>query len=317
MAPGADDAGVVPSLSADDLIATVPELEAIADLSARTLISVPGANLTPDDIFAVVDEIASDINRGAAGIVVVQGTDTMEETAFLLDLLLDVDVPVVVTGAMRNPSLPGADGPANLVAAARVATSASTRGLDVVVVMNDEVHAARFVQKRHTSSLSAFCSPGLGPLGAVIEDRVTIALRPRSRSTIRLEHRQFAPVALVGSALGDDGRLLERVADLGYEGVVIEAFGGGHVSMRVASILEDLAGSVPVVLCSRTGSGEVLRQTYGFKGSEMDLLSRGLVSGGWLTGIKARLLLGLLIGDSDGTDVVVERWDAWLHRVES
>ncbi len=310
----ADGAGVAPALSADDLVAAVPQLDGIADVSPRTLVSIPGANLTPHDLFSIADEIVAEIDDGAVGVLVVQGTDTMEETSFLLDLLIDADAPVVVTGAMRNPSLPGADGPANLVAATRVAVSDAARGLGVMVVLNDEIHAAAFVQKRHTSSPSAFASSGFGPLGHVVEGRVRLAFRPSSRSAVELGRRDFRPVALVGSVLGDDGRLLSRVKELGYEGVVIEAFGGGHVSVPVAAILEDLAGSMPVVLCSRTRSGDVLAETYAFEGSETDLLRRGLIRGGWLTGFKARLLLGLLLGDSDGPSTTAERFGAWLER---
>lgn len=314
MVPRADGSGVAPTLSAADLVAGVPHLESIADISARSLISIPGANLTPHDLFSIADEIVGEIDAGAVGVVIVQGTDTMEETAFFLDLLLTTDTPVVVTGAMRNPSLPGADGPANLVDATSVAVSDAARGLGVVVVMNDEVHAATFVQKRHTSSPSAFSSPGFGPLGSVVEGRVRMAVRPTSRSALALGRRDFRPVAFVSSALGDDGRLLSRVRDVGYEGVVIDAFGGGHVSVSMAAILEDLARSIPVVLCSRTRSGEVLAGTYAFESSEMDLLRRGLLRGGWLTGIKARLLLGVLLGDSEVPQAVAKRFRAWLEK---
>ena len=312
MAPRPDGAGVAPTLSAADLIAGIPQLESIADISARSVVSIPGANLAPHDLFSIADEIVAEIEGGAVGVLIVQGTDTMEETSFLLDLLLDTDAPIVVTGAMRNPSLPGADGPANLLAATRVAISDAARGLGVVVALNDEIHGAAYVQKRHTSSPSAFASPGFGPLGIVVESRVRVALRPPSRSAIELGRRDFRPVALLSSVLGDDGSLLTQVKEVGYEGLVIEAFGGGHVAVPVAAILEDLARSIPVVLCSRTRGGEVLAETYAFEGAEMDLLGRGLLYGAWLTGLKARLLLGLLLGDSEDGDVVVERFHAWL-----
>jgi L-asparaginase len=316
MAPRPDGSGVAPALSADDLVDAVPQLQDIAEISPRTLTSIPGANVTPHDLFSVADEIVAEIDAGAAGVLIIQGTDTMEETSFVLDLLLGVDAPVVVTGAMRHPSLPGADGPANLVASSRVAVANAARGLGVTVVMNDEIHAAAFVQKRHTSSPAAFASPGFGPLGGVVESRVRVALRPSFRSTLELDRRDFRPVALVGSVLGDHGRLLSRVAELGYEGLVVEAFGGGHVAVPVAAILKDFAASMPVVLCSRTRAGDVLTQTYAFEGAEIDLLRRGVLHGGWLTGLKARLLLGLLLGDSDDLDTVAARFSAWLGRAD-
>ncbi|MGH2698567.1 MAG: hypothetical protein ACRDJL_05120 [Actinomycetota bacterium] len=148
----------------------------------------------------------------------------------------------------------------------------------------------------------------------MVEGRVQVAVRPPSRSALQLGRRDFRPVTLLGSVLGDDGRLLTRVKELGYEGLVIEAFGGGHVAVPVAELLEDLALSMQVVLCSRTRSGEVLKETYDFEGSEIDLLARGLLHGGWLTGMKARLLLGLLLGDSENPDSVAERFPAWPER---
>jgi L-asparaginase len=120
------------------------------------------------------------------------------------------------------------------------------------------------------------------------------------------EETQDHPVALYAVGLGDDGRLLEAVGQLGYEGLVIEALGGGHVLSYMADPLETLVGEIPVILASRTGSGEVLRDTYGFTGSETDLLSRGLISAGMLDGPKARLLLSLLLRSGASKEEVTE-----------
>jgi L-asparaginase len=123
-------------------------------------------------LIEISDAIRDAFSRGVDGVVVTQGTDNIEETAFAFDLLVDDERPVVVTAAMRNPSLSGADGPANVRAAVAVAVSPFARGMGCLVVMNDEIHAARFVRKMHASSLSAFTSPQCGPIGVVIEDRV-------------------------------------------------------------------------------------------------------------------------------------------------
>jgi len=227
--------------------------------------------------------------------VVTQGTDTIEETAYLLDLLVASDAPVVVTGAMRNPSLAGPDGPANILAAIRVAASGGARELGCVVVMNDQIHAARWVAKAHTASPAAFISPGFGPLGHVAEGEVHIPLRLRDRSPL------FSPVprgqvrvGLVTIALGDDHVLIDALADHA-DGLVVAAFGAGHVPADTVTSLAALAARIPVVLAARAGAGPVHRHTYGFPGSETDLLARGLISAGYLASLKARLLLHLLI----------------------
>ena len=169
--------GVVPTLTGEMLVAAVPGLADIAKIDARSFRQLPGAHLQFDDLEALAATIRELSAAGQRGIVVTQGTDTIEETAFALDRLLDLDTPVIVTGAMRNPTLPGADGPANLLAAVQVAISDEARGLGCVVVMNDEVHAARFVRKTHTSSPAAFTSPAAGVIGWVVEGRVRVSVR--------------------------------------------------------------------------------------------------------------------------------------------
>jgi L-asparaginase len=197
---------------------------------------------------------------------------------------------------MRNPTLPGADGPANLLAAVRVAASGAARGIGTVVVMNDEIHAARHVRKTHTQSPAAFRSAGAGPIGWVSEGSIRIPLRPADRHHVRLPDGPTShEVALVGVWPGDDGRILGAAGDLGYDGLVVEGMGGGHVPSAAVGPLEELAARMPVVLASRTGGGETLARTYDAPGSEMDLLARGLIPAGVLDGPKARILLALLL----------------------
>lgn len=175
------------SLSVADVLAAVPAAADIVQLRAETFRQCGSAELSVADIVelaARIDELSDQLD----GVVVTQGTDTLEETAYLLDLLVVSDMPVVVTGAMRNSGLPGADGPANLLHSIRVAASGEAQGLGPLVVMNDEIHAARFVRKSHATSTAAFTSPGLGPLGWVAEGRVRIPLVPRHR-TARLPRR--------------------------------------------------------------------------------------------------------------------------------
>jgi L-asparaginase len=289
--------GIVPTLTGADLVAAVPALAEVADIEAMSPFRLPGPSLT----LAHLREVALLLNQrlagDIAGAVVVQGTDTIEETAFVLDLLVGGDKPVVVTGAMRGPEAPGADGPANLLASAIVATSAAARGLGALVVLNDTVHAARFVQKASTFLPSTFTSFAGGPLGHVIEGVARIDVRVTRRQVIEGgSEGSDQPVALQTAALGDDGRGLSGLPGLGYRGLVVEAMGVGHVPAAMVPALADLTRIFPVVLSSRVASGPVFGRTYGFPGSETDLLARGLIPSGALGGLKARLLLSLLLG---------------------
>ncbi|MGW5050704.1 asparaginase [Actinokineospora sp. NPDC004072] len=289
MGPGGGQ-GVVPALSAADLVAAVPGLVGV-DLEVVDFRRVPGASVAVGDVRALAAEVEAVLAAGADGVVVTQGTDTIEETAFLLDLLHHRDEPVVVTGAMRNPTLAGADGPANLLAAVRTAASPLARGLGVVVVFADEIHAAQRVQKAHSFSVGAFRSGAGGPLGYVVEGEVRLINRPvRLAGVPREVQRPQVRVAVVPMVLGDTGIVLEAVADR-VDGVVVAGFGAGHVPAELAGPLGELAGRMPVVLASRTGGGAVLASTYGFAGSESDLLGRGLISAGFLDAYKARVLL--------------------------
>jgi L-asparaginase len=305
-------AGVVPALDAADLVGAVPRLAEVAAVKALAFRRLPGASLSLDDLTAAATVLGDELAGDVAGAVVVQGTDTIEETAFLLDLLLAGDKPVVVTGAMRPPQEPGADGPANLLSAVTVAASNSARGQGVVVVLNDEIHAARFVQKRHSSKPSAFASPAAGPIGIVAEGQVRLQAHTWPLPKLPLDPGQpLPPVAIVKTSLGDDGRLLRQVLPAGYRGLVLEAMGAGHVPASMAPLVAKIAGEIPVILTSRTGAGPTFTTTYGFDGSERDLLGRGAVSGGGLCSLKSRLLLSVLLARGAATDEVAAMFEAY------
>ncbi|MDM4718062.1 asparaginase domain-containing protein [Micromonospora sp. WMMA1363] len=198
---------------------------------------------------------------------------------------------------MRNPTLAGADGPANLLAAARVAAAPAARDLGVLVTLNDDVHAARWVRKTHSTSTATFVSPDVGPIGLVVEEEVRVLARPERREPLppvdptRLGATR---VALHTATLDDDGGLLGGLAGT-HHGLVVAGFGVGHVPGALAPMLGALAAQIPVVLTSRSGAGSVLRHTYGAVGSESDLQRRGLLNGGMLDPYKAKVLLRLLL----------------------
>jgi L-asparaginase len=306
------DGAASPSFAADDLVAAVPQLANVADIEAVSFRQVASSELTVPDMIELTERIGRAVTDGSTGTVITQGTNTIEETSFVLDLLWDGAEPIVVTGAMRHPGLPGADGPANLLASTVVAASPLARDLGCVVVFNDQVHLPLFVRKTHTSNLATFRSPLTGPIGWIAENRLRIALRPVMRHHIAIQGvpTVVPPVGLVKVTLGDDGRLLTAAGSLGYEGLIVEATGGGHVPRAMVEPLAALAQQMPVVLASRTGAGEVLRSTYGFPGSETDLLKRGLIHGGILDGPKARLLLTLLLLAGAEREIILEAFTA-------
>lgn len=294
--PTTSGPGVVPVTGADLLAAEIRRWVPEVDLLPRALRLLPSPSIALADLLelhAVIASLPGDVD----GVVVSQGTDTLEETAFVLDLLgAAARVPVVVTGAMRDRGSAGPDGTANLVAAVRVAASEQARGAGVLVLLADVVHAARWASKVSTFHVDALSSAPLGPVGLVSEGQVHLELRPRPRPVLAAPERAGARVALLGTGVGDDLALLPHLADAGYDGVVLAGMGGGHVGADAVAHVARAAAGLPVVLCSRTGAGPAPTSTYGYPGGEIDLLGRGLLPGRTLTPVKARLLLALLLG---------------------
>ncbi|MBS0548635.1 MAG: asparaginase [Proteobacteria bacterium] len=311
-------------LGADDLVAAVPGLAELAEIEAETVSRVGSHSLSFDQIHALAAKI-----RGleADGFVVTQGTDTTEETSFLLDLLLDLDKPVIVTAAMRNPSLTSPDGPGNLLAAVRVAcdpwVKAHARALGVMVVMLDEVYAAADVLKVHPTRLNAFASTQTGPLAALVEDRVVPMSLP-VREAIVAARRHFgaaaggkaAPVVLLWMALDEPGALIDAVSGardhLGYRGAVIGAMGGGHTPERATDSVLKLAAALPTVVAGRAGGGgPLLRKTYGGPSSEIALRAGGVLWAGRLQPLKARMLLETCLRAGLSRPIMGEIFDAF------
>jgi L-asparaginase len=313
MTPSSSEAtGIVPTLDAAQLAGSVPGLADIANITTASLQRLPSASLRFDDLLAALDWAEQQIAQGARGVVLTQGTDTIEESAFLLDLYWRRPEPLIVTGAMRAPLAAGADGAANLLAAVQTAIDQASTGRGVLVVMNDTVHSARWVSKSDTLAVQAFVSSDGGVAGRLVEGRPAYFHAPAPRPLpLARPSGGWPKVALVMAALGDDGELAEAAVANGYAAIVVAAFGAGHVSFGFAERVSVLVGQVPVVIASRAAHGSTTTRTYGYVGSEIDLARRGAVLAGWLSPLKARLLVTALLGAGIAPNALGEALANW------
>lgn len=290
--------GVAPALSGAEIAAAAGLDQVWPNLQAdfTQVAQVSSANVTLEMLFDVVELARS---TEADGIVLTQGTDTLEESAFGLWLLNDSGTHISVTGAMRNPTLPGADGPANVRSAALTALSDKVSNLPSSLVFNDEVHDPRFVTKSHTTSTAAFSSgPVLGAIGWLSEDDLHLPHAPqppKSPFAGLPRPSQLTKIALAEVGMGEPAETLDLIAGSGLAGAVVSGVGGGHVPEELLPAVARLAERMPVVLASRTGSGASLRRTYGYPGGEIGLLEAGLVPAGILDARKARIVLNLAL----------------------
>lgn len=288
--------GVIPTVSGETLLASVPELTTLARVSVETLGLLPSASLSFEFLLGVLSWAKDQIAQGVSGVVITQGTDTLEETALFFEYLWDHQEPLVLTGAMRSAKQAGAEGPANLLDACRVALADNSRQRGVQVVMNGEIHEARYVRKTDSLALHAFSSPVFGPTGLLVEGVVRYLRQPTPRMLLPLPQHTTQNVAMLEASLSADTLLLESILELGYDGLVIAGFGAGHVSEHWACAIERIAQRIPVIVATRTGSGSTAQSSYGFIGGEVDLSRKGALMAGFLCPRKARILLWLLLG---------------------
>lgn len=307
--------GVTPSVDPEFMTSVLAAaVHSATGLPAVQLVagaSVPSPALDITGILALIERFERLVDEGACGLVVTTGTDTLEEIAFLLDLLWGRKEPIVVLGAMRHGGLPGSDGPSNLRDGLRVAAHDRARGAGCLVTMNGQIHHAWQVRKSHTGQLSAFESAVGGPAGSVQEETVrmtsgTVIDRPVFRLG---PSASIPPVALMRASLADDARALKVVDSLGYQGLVVETMGGGSIPPAWAPVLERLTNAMPVVYTSRTFAGPTLRSTYGGPNAELHLRRVGLTPAGLLDGLKARLLLALLLASEVDAARMHTVWD--------
>jgi L-asparaginase len=291
MLPDPATGAAVPSLHGQEVLDRVPGLTDLAELEVIDWGLVPASHLR----FAQILEIGSLIRdacagAGVVGVVVVQGTDVIEETSFAWDLLHTAAVPLVVVGAMRNAVEADDDGPRNLTDAVRVARDARMRGQGAVVVMGGLVLPAHDAVKVDSQALDAFAAPNEGPLGQIQGDELIIQ-RPRGRRRFltRVPDRAAEPVALVTAAVSMDGGPIRAAAEAGAAGIVIEATGAGNTDPDLLRAATDaMARGIPVVLTSRCLSGGV-GPFYGFDGGGRTWQEAGTILAGTLSGPRARV----------------------------
>ena len=301
--------GPVPALSGAEILAQVPGLEAFATVSAVDFARLPGPHMTPGRMLELARVTGTQLeNPATTGVVITHGTDTLEETACLLDLVLASDKPVVLVGAMRNSSELGWDGPANLRSAVRVAAEPAARGQGVLVVMNDQILAAADATKTHTEAVDTFRSREGSALGFVDKDRVFITRRRVAREHIpadRLEER----VEIVKLSAGSDGRVIRWLLEDGVRGLVIEGLGRGNAPVTAIEAVEQAVRSgFPVVIASRCPRGRVL-DTYAYAGAGRQFKKLGAILAGTIPSHKARLKLMLLLGMGAGGERIRAAFD--------
>jgi L-asparaginase len=286
----------VPAISGEDLLATVPDVSNYATIEVNNLSNIPSDYMDPPRWITLTRAVQEALARPeVAGVIVSHGTDTLEETAWWLDLTVDSPKPIVLIGAQRNASEPDFDGPRNLLNAVRIAVDPASTGKGAMLAMNNQINAARDVTKTHTSSVETFKSGDYGFLGEVDFDRVVYARAPLRRQHVPIKSDTMPYVEIVLMYGGADGTLIRAAIEHGAKGIVVQGLGWGNVNILMFTAIKDaIAKEIPVVITSRVPNGRVL-PNYGFEGGGKTLADAGAVMGDDLPSQKARILLMLLL----------------------
>ena len=266
----------------------------MAHIYMENLYNLPSPHITEFEMFGLKQRIMQAIEEGYEGVIVTHGTDTLEETAYYLELTLDVNIPIVITGAMRSSNEIGADGLANLRSSLVVAISDESSDKGVLVVMNDEAHTATYVTKTHTTNVATFQTPTFGPIGLVSKNEVIYF-----QKLLNEEHYEVNSVSkkvyLLKAYAGMGGELIEAIRNLGADGLVIEALGAGNLPPKtVPAIKQLLDDNIPVVFVSRAFNG-VTQDVYDYVGGGKRFCQDGVIFTTGLSGQKARIKLLVLL----------------------
>lgn len=291
IAMSVDEADGVKPVDDEAVTKILPHLSQLAEVTMKNYVNLPSPHITPAVMNQLRLLIETEIAQEAFdGVVVTHGTDTLEETAYFLDLTLSLTVPVVVTGAMRSSNELGADGPVNLISAVRTAIDPASYNKGVLVVFNDEIHAARHVTKTHTSNVATFQSPQYGPIGTISKKHVYYHHAPLDREHYTIAHAE-ANIPLSKAVAGMDPRWLQILLDDPIDGFVIEGMGLGNLPPAIVPVLQALLDKgTPIVIVSRCFNGQV-QDVYDYEGGGKKLKQMGIIFSNGLNGQKARLKL--------------------------
>lgn len=294
----------IPSLSGAQILSMVTNIDRFAEIEPVTFSSLPGPHMTPALMMKLSRQVQGLLERDdISGVVITHGTDTLEETAYLLDLTLSTSKPVVVVGAMRNSSELGYDGPSNLAAAVCTVISPEAVNKGVLVVMNNEVNAASEVTKTNTLRLNTFQSLEFGALGIVDNDEVIFHREVVHRQQLNPDALE-EQVTLIKCVAGMDHQLIDFCIAQQNKGIVLEAMGRGNVPPdMMQGIQRAIEEGIILVMVSRCPTGRVLG-TYGYKGGGKELRDLGVIFGGDLPGQKARIKLMLALGTTQNREEI-------------
>ena len=288
--------GKVSPSARNPLLDALERLNHPAELHQESVFNVPSPHITLDHWVVLKDRIEKAVNEEHFdSIVITHGTDTLEETAYFLDLALNINVPIAITGAMRSSNELDSDGLINLQSAILVALSEDSKGKGVLVVMNDEVHHAKFVTKTHTTNVATFQTPTFGPCGLITKNNVIYFQKLTAYESFPVQKITKNNIQLVKAYAGMDSFLLEQLAHHGCDGVVIEALGAGNLPPTSLKGLHSLIeANIPVVLVSRAFHG-VTQDVYDYLGGGKELKQQGVIFTTGLSGQKARIKLLVLL----------------------
>ncbi|MCL6100791.1 MAG: asparaginase [Bacteroidetes bacterium] len=286
----------VPFYHAKDLFEKIPEAQNLANISIYEFGNYPGPHMTPELMLDLSKKIKNFVDQeNVDGIIVTHGTDTLEETAYFMDLTVKTEKPIVVIGAMKTSSEPDWDGPRNLVDAIRICNNENSNGLGVLVCLNGEINAASEVTKTHTEDIETFMSLDFGSLGFVEKGKVVFNRLPRKLETIETDEID-SNVDLIKVYAGMNEKFFKLSADSGVHGVVIEAMGVGNVPPPAFEGIKYIVEkNIPVVLVSRCPAGETL-DIYGYPGAGKWLKKLGVIFTDYLNGQKARIKMMICLG---------------------
>lgn len=288
--------GVSPDV-ANPLMDAEIQIPENVELLVEDIFNLPSPHIMPNHMLILKNRIQEAIKAGVSGVVITHGTDTLEETAYLLDLTINSDKPVVITGAMRSGSELGYDGPSNLAASICTAISEDAKGRGVLVCFNGELNSASEVIKANSMALNAFRTPNFGPIGIVDNNKVMFYREAKKSEKYEVKEIN-KDVAVIKCVADMDSTLIDFVVEKGFGGIVIEALGRGNVPPRmVEGIKKALDKEIPVVVVSRCFEGRV-HESYGYEGGGKMLKDLGVIFGDTLPGQKARIKLALAINSN-------------------